>query len=42
MKKRRNQTSKHVEWILARRWVTGETAVVEQEDIDNELFELAR
>ena len=29
-------------WTMMKRWVTGETAVMEQEDIDRELFELAR
>jgi hypothetical protein len=31
-----------MEWTLMKRWVTGEKAEVEQEDIDRELFELAR
>ena len=31
-----------VEWTLMKRWVTDEKAEMEQEDIDRELFELAR
>jgi hypothetical protein len=30
-----------MEWTLMKRWVTGEKAEMEQEDIDRELFELA-
>jgi hypothetical protein len=29
-------------WTLMKRWVTGEKAEMDQEDIDRELFELAR
>ncbi len=31
-----------MDWTLKKRWVTGEKAEMEQEDIDRELFELAR
>ena len=31
-----------MEWTLMKRWVTGDKAEMEQEDIDRELFELAR
>ena len=31
-----------MEWTLMKRWVTGEKAEMDQEDIDRELFELAR
>jgi hypothetical protein len=31
-----------MEWTLMKRWVTGEKAEMEQEDIERELFELAR
>ncbi len=30
-----------MQWTLMKRWVTGEKAEMEQEDIDRELFELA-
>ncbi len=31
-----------MEWTLMKQWVTGQKAEMEQEDIDRELFELAR
>ncbi len=31
-----------MEWTLMKRWLTGQKAEMEQEDIDRELFELAR
>ncbi len=31
-----------MEWTLMKRWVTGEKAEMEQEDVDIDLFELAR
>ncbi len=31
-----------MEWTLIKRWVPGEKAEMEQDDIDSELFELAR
>ncbi len=31
-----------MEWTLMKRWVTGQKAEMEHEDIDRELFELAR
>jgi hypothetical protein len=40
--KPKRKWSGKMEWTLIKQWVTGQKAEMEQEDIDRELFELAR
>ncbi len=41
LKSKRKWTGR-IQWTKIKRWVTGETAEMDQDDIDRELFELAR
>jgi hypothetical protein len=40
--KKKRKYSGYKEYTLMKRWVTGEKAEMESEDIERELFELAR